>query len=64
MEYFPNGDLQRYMNLPMPEIEVQQIILQVLEGLHSMHSHSFAHRDLKPAVSGPMSYLSSESNVL
>lgn len=51
MEYFPYGDLQKYLLSPIPEGEVQQIISQVLEGLSFMHENGFAHRDLKPNVS-------------
>jgi len=49
MEYLPNGDLHKYLGSPMPESEGQNIIFQVLEGLHFMHQKGFAHRDLKPA---------------
>ena len=51
MEYLPNGDLHQYLSSPLPEKESQQIVLQILEGLHFMHDAGFAHRDLKPAVS-------------
>jgi serine/threonine protein kinase len=51
MEYFPLGDLQNYLSLPLPENEVKQITSQVLEGLTFMHDNGFAHRDLKPTVS-------------
>jgi serine/threonine protein kinase len=51
MEYFPLGDLQNYLSLPLAEKEVQQITSQVLEGLSFMHDNGFAHRDLKPTVS-------------
>jgi serine/threonine protein kinase len=51
MEYFPFGDLQNYLSLPLAEKEVQQITFQVLEGLSFMHDNGFAHRDLKPTVS-------------
>jgi serine/threonine protein kinase len=50
MEYFENGDLQRYLNHPFPEPEAKEIVYQILEGLRFMHKNSFAHRDLKPAV--------------
>ncbi|CAH0043640.1 unnamed protein product [Clonostachys solani] len=49
MEYFENGDLQRYLNHPFPEHEAKEIVYQILEGLRFMHKNSFAHRDLKPA---------------
>ena len=51
MEYLPAGDLHKYLNSPLPEKEGQQIVSQILEGLHFMHDNRFAHRDLKPAVS-------------
>lgn len=51
MEYFPHGNLQRYLSSLIPEIETQQIASQILEGLSFMHDNGFAHRDLKPAVS-------------
>ena len=52
MEYFPQGDLQKYMSKtgPMPEVHVRSVIYQVLEGLHHMHREGFAHRDIKPGV--------------
>ncbi|VUC21224.1 unnamed protein product [Clonostachys rosea] len=49
MEYFENGDLQRYLNRPFREPEAKEIVYQILEGLRFMHKSSFAHRDLKPA---------------
>ena len=48
MEYFPLGDLQRYMDAPIPETQVKIIMFQLLEGLKIMHQNSFTHRDLKP----------------
>lgn len=51
MEYFPLGDLQRYLTRPLPESEAQQITFQILEGVRFMHESHYAHRDLKPAVS-------------
>lgn len=50
MEFFPEGDLGKYLGSPLPEQEAQDIAAQVLEGLQFMHSHNFAHRDLKPDV--------------
>ncbi|KAI9649891.1 hypothetical protein NHQ30_002475 [Ciborinia camelliae] len=49
MEYLSNGDLQKYLQSPLPESEGKSIIFQILEGLKFMHQHGFAHRDLKPA---------------
>ncbi|KAI4159177.1 MAG: hypothetical protein LQ342_006824 [Letrouitia transgressa] len=48
MEYLPYGDLHKYLGSPLPESEGQHIVSQLLEGLHFMHDHDFAHRDLKP----------------
>ncbi|KAI1484617.1 kinase-like domain-containing protein [Biscogniauxia mediterranea] len=48
MEYLEHGDLHRYLTRPLPEDEVKQITMQVLEGLNYMHQNGFAHRDLKP----------------
>lgn len=53
MEYFPYGDLQRYLTRPLPEREAREIISQVLEGLKHMHDNRFIHRDLKPGVRTP-----------
>ncbi|KAF2663024.1 kinase-like protein [Lophiostoma macrostomum CBS 122681] len=53
MELFDHGDLQNYLwrkaEKTLPEDEVKQIALQVLEGLEHMHDNGFAHRDLKPS---------------
>ncbi|ETS76168.1 hypothetical protein PFICI_11555 [Pestalotiopsis fici W106-1] len=50
MEYCPNGDLQNYLlkHVRLPESDTQEIISQVVQGLHFMHEEGFAHRDLKP----------------
>ncbi|KAI0148960.1 kinase-like domain-containing protein [Pestalotiopsis sp. NC0098] len=48
MEYLHSGDLQRYLQNPLPESEAKQITAQVLEGLTYMHENGFVHRDLKP----------------
>jgi serine/threonine protein kinase len=50
MEYLPDGDLHKYLGSPLPEIEGQHIVSQILEGLNFMHDKGFAHRDLKPAI--------------
>ncbi|KAJ5866146.1 hypothetical protein N7534_000699 [Penicillium rubens] len=48
MEYFPLGDLQKYMTQLFREREAQQITFQLLESLDFMHSNGFTHGDLKP----------------
>ncbi|KAF1807937.1 kinase-like protein [Eremomyces bilateralis CBS 781.70] len=50
MEYFPYGDLRKYMqtNWGFPELEVRLIIKQMLSGIHFLHDEGFVHRDLKP----------------
>jgi serine/threonine protein kinase len=48
MEYFKHGDLQQYMDKPLPETQTRIIIVQLLEGLKVMHGNGFTHRDLKP----------------
>lgn len=50
MEYFPLGDLQKFMDKPglIDEADVREISFQVLEGLSYMHREGFAHRDIKP----------------
>jgi serine/threonine protein kinase len=51
MEYMKNGDLRRFLDKPLLEPDVLDIIAQITEGLSLMHVNKFAHRDLKPAVS-------------
>ena len=48
MEYFPLGDLERYMHRQLPELQIKIITLQLVMGLCIMHQHGFTHRDLKP----------------
>jgi serine/threonine protein kinase len=48
MEHIELGDLQRHLTQALPEPEVRQITIQVLEGLSFMHENGFVHRDLKP----------------
>ena len=53
MEYFKHGDLQNFMDSPLPERDVGIITRQLLEGLNVMHKHGFTHRDLKRQVLTP-----------
>jgi len=50
MEYFSFGDLSRYVESPLLEKEIKQIIRNILVDLNVMHQESFVHRDLKPQV--------------
>jgi serine/threonine protein kinase len=54
MEYCQQGDLHHYLKdkRSLPFDEARQLSFQILEGLDQMHGMDFAHRDLKPAVSG------------
>ncbi|KAF2118034.1 kinase-like domain-containing protein [Lophiotrema nucula] len=50
MEYCPHGDLGTFLgSKALPEDQVQDIAVQVLQGLTLMHGEGFAHRDLKPS---------------
>jgi hypothetical protein len=53
MEYFPLGDLEKFMrdSPPFSEEASMQIVQQLLEGVECMHENGFAHRDIKPGVS-------------
>ncbi|KAF1850393.1 WD40 repeat-like protein [Cucurbitaria berberidis CBS 394.84] len=48
MEYFPLGDLAACVTGPLSEDAVKEVTVQLIEGLNVMHTHGFAHRDLKP----------------
>lgn len=48
MEYFPLGDLGRYMDRQLSKFQIKVIIRQLLKGLWIMHQNEFTHRDLKP----------------
>lgn len=55
------------MDTKMPEFQVKIVIIQVLEGLKTMHQLGFTHRDLKPQARYyllflyPYSHVNSES---
>ncbi len=51
MEYFPHGDLERFLDQQFSELETSRIASQVAKGLGFMHQYNFIHRDLKPGVS-------------
>ncbi|KAJ3456463.1 hypothetical protein MRS44_016486 [Fusarium solani] len=53
MEYLPLGDLQSYLNNPLPESEARTITEQTLQGIDFMHRSKIAHRDLKPKACQP-----------
>jgi serine/threonine protein kinase len=50
MEYFPYGDLEKYIIKGISEDDTRAICAQLLDGLNLMHSIGFTHRDLKPQV--------------
>ena len=64
MEYFKHGDLQNFMDSPLPERDVGIITRQLLEGLNIMHKHGFTHRDLKPHISTPSDPSQAQSSFL
>ena len=64
MEYFKHGDLQNYIDSPLPERDVGIIARQLLEGLNVMHKHGFTHRDLKPQVTTLSDYSQAQSSFL
>ncbi len=49
MEYLSGGTLKEYLNAhhPLPLETIQQVALQVCDGLSEIHRHSVVHRDLK-----------------
>ena len=48
MEYLQNGDLEKYINPKLNELDARSIIRQVLEGLKILHEMGWVHRDIKP----------------
>ena len=52
MEYCAFGDLQDYVSKhgQLSEVDTQEIVAQVAQGLVFMHQEGFTHRDLKPKV--------------
>ncbi|PUU79009.1 kinase-like domain-containing protein [Tuber borchii] len=47
MEYFQESDLTKHIGVPLLQETVQNISMQVLEGLKVMHEQGVAHRDIK-----------------
>ncbi len=49
MEYLSGGTLKEYLNAhhPLPLETIQQVALQICDGLSEIHRHSVVHRDLK-----------------
>lgn len=49
MEYLSGGTLKEYLqeNHPLPEAQVQHLLLQIAEGLAEIHRHNIIHRDIK-----------------
>ncbi|KAJ9602314.1 hypothetical protein H2200_013169 [Cladophialophora chaetospira] len=50
MEYLQHGDLGNFINGGITENGARMICAQLLDGLSTMHSLGFTHRDLKPQV--------------
>jgi eukaryotic-like serine/threonine-protein kinase len=50
MEYIPGSPLNTKLAAgPLPETELLNLAIQLVEGLIAAHDHSIIHRDLKPA---------------
>ena len=50
MEYYPLGDLAKYIDGTIMEDGAKQIASGILTALEIMHEEGFTHRDLKPQV--------------
>jgi len=52
MEYFPLGDLERYISgNSITEQDTKDITVDLLKAVKLMHAEDFTHRDIKPKVS-------------
>lgn len=52
MEYFPLGDLERYISInSITERDTKDITVDLLKAVSLMHAEGFTHRDIKPQVS-------------
>lgn len=53
-EYAPGGPLSRFLatskaaGTPLPEPTLWRLLLQILAGVHHMHTKRILHRDIKP----------------
>ncbi len=49
MEYLSGGTLKEFLqeNHPLPEAQVQNLLLRIAEGIAEIHRHNIIHRDIK-----------------
>ncbi len=49
MEYLSGGTLKEFLqkNHPLPEVQVQNLLLQIAGGIAEIHRHNIIHRDIK-----------------